>query len=308
MARIKTQFGFNSTTDEVINGIDLSGKRAIVTGGASGIGIETVRTLAKAGATVTIAARNLDGAKKVADEINNTLKKNRVEIGVLDLSDIHSINHFTATWKDPLHILINNAGVMALPELQKTSTGIEMQFMTNYLGHFALSFGLKDALKKANGARIVVVSSSGHLLSPVVFDDINFAFRPYDAWQAYGQSKTACNLFAVAATRFWAAEGIYANALNPGAILTNLQRHVGGYLRSATELHKTVKQGAATSILLATSALLENTGGHYFENCNEAITVTQRPDNYEGVAMYSLDPENAERLWDQSIKLLGLED
>lgn len=305
MNLIKTNFGFNSTTEDVIRGIDLTGKRAIVTGGASGIGIETVRALAKAGAKVTIAARNIDAAKKQAVELNTNIGMDRVDAAALDLADIHSINRFVADWKAPLHILINNAGVMAIPDLQKTSAGIEMQFMTNHVGHFALSVGLHEALKKAEGARVVTVSSSGHLLSPVVFDDVNFSFRPYDPWQAYGQSKTACNLFAVAATQHWADDEIYVNALNPGAILTNLQRHVGGRLRSAPELHKTAQQGAATTILLATSPTLEKIGGRYFENCNEALTVTQRPDNYEGVAMYSLDPANADRLWKLSMKMIG---
>jgi NAD(P)-dependent dehydrogenase (short-subunit alcohol dehydrogenase family) len=305
MDLIRTGFDFHSTTEDVIQGIDLTGKRAIVTGGASGIGIETAKTLAKAGAKVTIAARNVEAAKKVAVEINTAIGENRVDTAVLDLSDMHSVNRFVAGWKGALHILINNAGVMAIPDLQKTSAGTEMQFMTNHLGHFTLSVGLQNALKKAKGARVVVVSSSGHLLSPVVFDDINFLFRPYDQWQAYGQSKTACNLFAVAATHHWAQDGIFVNALNPGAILTNLQRHVGGRLRSAPELHKTPEQGAATTILLATSPLLEKIGGRYFENCNESMTVTQRPDNYEGVAMYSLDPENADRLWKLSMKMIG---
>jgi len=194
---------------------------------------------------------------------------------------------------------------MAIPDLEKTSDGIEMQFMTNYLGHFALSVRLHDALKSANSARIVVVSSSGHLFSPVVFDDINFLFRPYDALLSYGQSKTACILFSVAATERWLKDGITVNALNPGAILTNLQKHVGGKLRSAPDLHKTPKQGAATSILLATSPLLENVGGHYFEDCNEVETVTKRPDNYKGVAFYALDKANADHLWNLSMNMIN---
>jgi NAD(P)-dependent dehydrogenase (short-subunit alcohol dehydrogenase family) len=269
MELIKTSFGFHSTADEVINGIDLSGKRAIVTGGASGIGIETVKTLAKAGAEVTIAARNIEAGKKVADEIIETTGNGKIYVAQLDLDNLGSINNFVDNWKGALDILINNAGVMAIPDLQKTPDGIEMQFMTNYLGHFALSVGLHDALKSAGSARIVVVASSGHLFSPVVFDDINFLFRPYDALLSYGQAKTACILFAVGANERWTKDGIIVNALNPGAILTNLQKHVGGKLRSAPELHKTPQQGAATSILLATSPLLDKTGGRYFENCNE---------------------------------------
>jgi NAD(P)-dependent dehydrogenase (short-subunit alcohol dehydrogenase family) len=305
MTLIKTNFGFHSTTDEVISGIDLTGKRAIVTGGASGIGIETVKALAKAGAEVTIAARNIDAGKKVADEIIAITGKCKIYVAQLDLDNPNSINNFVVNWKEPLHILINNAGVMAIPDLQKTQDGIELQFMTNYLGHFALSIGLHNALKSAGSARIVAVSSSGHLLSPIVFDDINFAFRVYEPWLSYGQSKTACILFAVGANERWAKEGITVNALNPGAILTNLQKYVGGKLRSAPEFHKTPQQGAATSILLATSPLLGNIGGRYFENCNEAETVTKRTDNYGGVAMYALDKDNADRLWDISMKMIS---
>lgn len=305
MTLIKTNFGFHSTADDVISGIALTGKRAIVTGGSSGIGIETVKTLAKAGAEVTIAARNVDAGKKVANEITAITGNSKIHVAQLDLDNLRSINNFVGNWEGALDILINNAGVMAIPDLQKTSDGIEMQFMTNHLGHFALSVGLHNALKSAGSARIVVVASSGHLFSPVVFDDINFLFRPYDALLSYGQAKTACILFAVGATERWSKDGITVNALNPGAILTNLQKHVGGKLRSAPELHKTPQQGAATSILLATSPLLDNIGGRYFENCNEVETVTKRPDNYEGVAMYALDKDNADRLWNISMKMIS---
>lgn len=305
MSLIKTNFGFHSTAEEVISGINLTGKRAIVTGGASGIGIETVKTLAKAGAEVTIAARNVEAGKKVADELIAITGNSKILVGQLDLDNLSSINNFVSNWSGPLDLLINNAGVMAIPSLQKTAEGIEMQFMTNHLGHFALSVGLHNALKSAGSARIVVVASSGHLFSPVVFDDINFLFRPYDPLASYGQAKTACILFAVGATERWSKDGITANALNPGAILTNLQKHVGGKLRSAPELHKTPEQGAATSILLATSPLIANIGGRYFENCNEVETVTKRPDNYEGVAAYALDKYNADRLWDLSMKMIS---
>ncbi|QHT70832.1 SDR family NAD(P)-dependent oxidoreductase [Rhodocytophaga rosea] len=304
MELIKTKFGFHSTADEVIEGIDLSGKRAIVTGASSGIGIETVRALAKAGAEVTLAVRNVEAGTKVANEIIAATANKKIYVAPLHLDDLTSINRFVDSWQEPLHVLVNNAGVMAIPELQKTASGIEMQFMTNYLGHFALSVGLQDALASAGSARIVVVSSSGHLLSPVVYDDINFLFRAYDPWLSYGQAKTACILFAVGATKRWAEKGITVNALNPGAILTNLQKHVGGRLRSAPELHKTPQQGAATSVLLAASPLLEGSGGHYFENCNQAITVPKRPDNYEGVAMYALNGDNADHLWDLSLQFL----
>jgi NAD(P)-dependent dehydrogenase (short-subunit alcohol dehydrogenase family) len=302
MSYIKTPFNFNSTADEVIAGTDLTGKKAIITGGASGIGIETSKALAIAGAEITIAVRNTEVAKKVAEELIIETGNSNINVAQLDLASLSSVTDFVSSWKGPLHILINNAGVMALPELQRTPSGIEMQFMTNYLGHFALSVGLHEALKSAGSARIVMVSSSGHLFSPVVFDDINFLFRPNDPWLSYGQSKTACILFVVAATERWAADGISTNALNPGAILTNLQKHVGGILRSAPEFHKSPQQGAATSVLLAASPLLDNISGRYFENCNESETVTQRPATYEGVANYALDKYNAERLWEISLK------
>lgn len=305
MEQIKTKFGFRSTADEVAAGINLTGKRAIVTGAASGIGLETARTLAKAGAEVTLAVRNMESGANVADEIRTTTGNPHVHVAQLDLNDRASINAFIADWHEPLHILVNNAGVMAIPELQKTPGGYEAQFVTNHLGAFALSVGLHDALAAAGAARIVIVSSSGHLLSPVIFDDIDFNFRFYDPWLAYGQSKTASILFAVGVEKRWGKDGIAANALNPGAIATKLQRHVGGKLVTPPERQKSVEQGAATSVLLAVSPLLEGISGRYFEDCNEADTVTHRYADYHGVAPYALDQQNADRLWDTSIKLLA---
>lgn len=304
MSLITTKFSFSSTADEVAKGIDLTGKRVIVTGAASGIGVETARSLAGTGAEVTIAVRNLQAGAKVASELTATTGNKNILVAPLDLTDLASVNSFVANWSGPLHILVNNAGVMAIPELERTSDGWEMQFATNYLGHFALALGLHDALAADGAARIVVVASSGHLFSPVVFDDIQYNFRTYDPRSAYGQSKTAAVLFAVGATARWAKDGITANALNPGAIATNLQRHNGGKLATPLDQQKTPQQGAATSVLLATSPLLEGIGGHYFENCNEAMTVTSRPSNYEGVAAYALDLDNANRLWDISVHLL----
>jgi NAD(P)-dependent dehydrogenase (short-subunit alcohol dehydrogenase family) len=190
-----------------------------------------------------------------------------------------------------------------------------MQFATNHLGHFALALGLHEALAAAGRARIVSVSSSGHLRSPVVFDDLHYEFRDYDPFGAYGQSKTANVLFAVEATRRWVEDGITANALMPGGIATQLQRHVGGaeYMRQAVErfrqagsVLKTVEQGAATSVLLATSPQLEGIGGRYFEDCNEAAVVHRREEpGLSGVAPYALDPDNAERLWEVSLELIA---
>ena len=302
---ITTPFGFASTADDVLRDVDLAGQRAIVTGGASGIGIETARALAAAGADVTLAVRNLDAGKQVAAALNAAGRHNNVRAAHIDLSDQASVTQFVAHWQGPLHMLINNGGIMALPALERTREGWEMQFATNFVGHFALTVGLHAALAAAEGARVVSVSSSGNLFAPVFFDDLHFDFIPYDPFLAYGQSKTACALLAVEATRRWKADGIVANALNPGAIATNLQKHTGG-LKTPPERRKSVAQGAATSVLLAASPLLDGVGGRYFEDCNEAQVVLQRPADYRGVAGYALDPGNAERLWDRTLQLTSV--
>ena len=311
---ITTPFGSESTAADVIAGIELGGKTAIVTGAASGIGVETARALADAGAVVTLAVRDTTAGDRVAADIRESTGNTSVNVGALDLSDLSSVAAFVRGWSGPLDILVNNAGVMAIQELTVSSGGHEMQFATNHLGHFALALGLHDALAAAGGARIVSVSSGGHLRSPVVFDDIDYAFRDYDPFGAYGQSKTANVLFAVEATRRWASDGIYANALMPGGIATPLQRHLPAqYAEQALEAFraagtdfKTVDQGAATSVLLAASPLLEGVGGRYFEDCNEAVRVNRRgKPGQGGVAPYALDPGNAERLWELSLKLTG---
>lgn len=229
----------------------------------------------------------------------------KVSTLALDLADLHSVRQFTAAWTGPLHILVNNAGVMALTELNRTGDGRELQFGTNYVGHFALTHGLHAALAAAEGARIVSVSSTGHLLSPVIFDDLDYRFQPYDPWSAYGQSKTADILLAVGADRRWSGEGIRANALNPGAIATYLQQHTGGR-RTPEHLHKTIPQGAATSVLLAASPLLGGIGGRYFEDCTESPVVEgSGPMGSGGVASYALDQENADRLWQTGEELIA---
>jgi NAD(P)-dependent dehydrogenase (short-subunit alcohol dehydrogenase family) len=272
---LQTPFGPASTASEVIDGVDLSGQTAIVTGAGSGIGIETARALASAGAEVTLAVRRPEAAKEIAAGIIGATGNTAVSVRALDLSDQDSVRAFSTAWDRPLHILVNNAGIMALPELERTREGWEMQFATNFMGHFALTTGLHGALAAAHGARVVSVSSSANLRSPVVVDDLHFDFRPYDPLAAYGQSKTADVLLAVEATRRWSGEGIYANALNPGAIATGLQKHTGG-LRTPKDRQKTVAQGAATSVLLAASPLLDKVGGRYFEDGNEAATVARR--------------------------------
>ncbi|HUI64052.1 MAG TPA: SDR family NAD(P)-dependent oxidoreductase, partial [Bacteroidota bacterium] len=302
MARITTTFGFHSTAAEVAEGVDLSGKRIIVTGASSGIGVETALALARTGAAVTLAVRNVDAGEKTASAIKATTGNRSIRVAKLDLTDRGSIAAFVTGWHGPLHVLVNNAGVMATPE-QHTSEGWEMQFATNHMGHFELTLGLHSALVAGCPSRVVSVSSAGHKLSPVVFDDIQFNFRPYDPLLAYGQSKTANILFAVGLTKRWQGEGIVSNALHPGAIATNLQRYVGG-LKAPVDRRKTAEEGAATSVLLATAPGLEGIGGRYFEDCNEAQVVTRMPQDYRGVAPYALDPANADRLWEESLRLL----
>src|SRR6185437_4274746 len=194
----QTPFGRHSTAAEVINGVDLSGKRAIVTGAGSGIGTETARALAAAGAEVVLAVRRPQAAGQIVAGIAGSTGNAQVSVRVLDLADQDSVRGFAAAWDQPLHILVNNAGIMALPELERTREGWELQFATNFMGHFALTVGLHDALA-GHGARVVSVSSSGHLFSPVVFDDLHFDFRSYYPLAAYGQSKTAGALLAVEA-------------------------------------------------------------------------------------------------------------
>jgi NAD(P)-dependent dehydrogenase (short-subunit alcohol dehydrogenase family) len=268
--------------------------------------------------------RNTDAGDRTAAEITAKTGNTAVQVGRLELADRASISDFVANWTGPLHILVSNAGVMALPELQLTPEGWEMQFATNHLGHFELALGLHDVLAAAGDARIVSLSSRGHLRSPVVFEDINFSSRPYDAWLAYGQSKTANILFAVEATRHWAEDGITANAVPPRrdhrdqpvaahepSYLADLRASAAKaadadtYDRSQVRF-KTIEQGAATSVLVATSPQLEGIGGPLLRGCNEARVLD--PDapstTNSGVAAYALDPQNARRLWDVSLDML----
>ena len=227
--RVTTPFDRNTTAQEVLADVDLSGKRAIVTGGSSGIGVETVRALAHAGAEVTIGVRDVEAGGVAARDILMSSGNDIVQVARLDL-DRRRVDpqRSPPPGSGPLDILVNNAGVMAIPELELSFEGHEKQFATNHLGHFALTVAMHQALAAANGARVVCVSSSAHFLSPVVFADVDFENREYDPWLAYGQSKTANVLHAVEISRRWADEGIVANALNPGAIPTRLQRYTGG--------------------------------------------------------------------------------
>ncbi|GHS87730.1 oxidoreductase [Actinomycetota bacterium] len=309
--RITTPFGAQSTAAEVVAGVDLTGRRAVVTGGAGGLGRETARALASAGAHVTIAARDLAAAHRAAQQIAAETENPDVHVAQLDLADPASVAELVRLWSGPLHILVDNAGVMATPE-RRTPQGHELQLATNHLGHFALTVGLHDALRAAGDARVVVVSSVGHVNGPVRFDDLDFTREPYDPWLAYAQSKSANVLFAVEAARRWAADGITVNALNPGRIWeTNLGRHIetppASFDPSGTTgvSEKSIAQGAATSVLLAASPLVEGVTGRYFEDCQEAGPFV--PGIRRGVAPHALDPDAARRLWDVSVRLTGLD-
>lgn len=307
--RITSAFGAKSTAREVAAGHDLAGVTAIVTGAASGIGVETARALAEQGAEVTLAVRNTEAGQAVADEINRA-GAGKATVGRVDLSDLASVAAFASAWGDkPLNILVNNAGVMACPQ-SYTAQDLEMQIGTNHFGHFLLSALLARALmngaQDGSASRLVSLSSIGHRRSPVNFDDPHYRNRPYDKWESYGQAKTANALFAVGFDQHFADLGINANAVMPGGIMTPLQRHLPreemiafGWMDENGKVNdrfKSTEQGAATSVWAALAPELEGVGGLYLENCNQAVPWTEA-NPFEGVMVHALDPEAAERLW-----------
>jgi NAD(P)-dependent dehydrogenase (short-subunit alcohol dehydrogenase family) len=309
-------FGARSTAREVIEGHNLSGREAIVTGGASGIGVETVRALALAGARVILATRDAVKGEAVAATLRKETESEKIEFRSLDLASLQSVKSFVGDFlalRRELHLLINNAGIMAAP-LAYTDAGLESQFGTNHIGHFFLTIGLLPALKAAGKARVVSLSSLGHRRSEVQFDDINFRRRPYDPWLAYGQSKTANILFAVGMTQRFASDGTSTNAVHPGGIMTGLQKYVPreeqmkmGWIDETGTPNphmKTTEQGAATSIWAAVAPELDNVSGQYLEDCTIARPWSDdRP--MSGVKSYALDPINAERLWSVSERVVA---
>lgn len=313
-----SQFGYRSTAAEVVADVSLDGKRAIVTGGYSGIGEETSLALAGAGAKVTLACRDLPRAQAKADEMNTKIGAQRVSAAELDLGSQASVNSFAESYvaeNSELHMLINNAAVMACPQ-DTTADGFELQFGTNHLGHFGLFFGLKPALLAAGGARVVCLSSTGHFLSPVHFDDIGFERRDYDPWASYGQAKTANSLMAVGVQQRFKDEGIEAFAVHPGGIMTSLQRHMTeaeilarGWVDAEgnmNERFKSTEEGASTSTWAATAPSLTGRGGRYLEDCAEAEVLKERSEDFTGVMDYAVDVDGARRLWDLSLELLKL--
>ncbi|MEX6689894.1 SDR family NAD(P)-dependent oxidoreductase [Danxiaibacter flavus] len=310
--------GFNakSTTNDVIKGIDLTGKIAVVTGGNTGIGLETTRTLAAAGATVIVPSRDIDKARKNLQGIAN------VEIAVMDLMSPASIDAFADSFlasERPLHLLINNAGIMWVP-IRRDSRGIESQLATNYLAQFQLTARLWPALKKANGARVVNVSSHGHQFAPFNFDDPNFLHREYETLQGYGQSKTAVNLFSMELDNRAHSSKIRVYAVHPGSIGgTELGREAplelfqkmgfvdanGNMLPEVAASLKTISQGAATTVWCATSPLLNNIGGVYCEDADIA-SLCSDISFQKGVNPYSLDEASAKKLWALTEEMIGL--
>lgn len=314
---LNSGFNASSTTTDVIKGISLEGKNVIVTGGNAGIGLETTKTLANAGATVIVAARDIEKAKNNLKGIKN------VEIEAMDIINPDSITAFADKFISSgraLHLLINNAGIMWVP-LRRDSRGIESQLATNYLGQFHLTLKLFPALKKANGARVINVSSLGHHMSPFNFEDPNFLHREYETLQAYGQSKTACNLFSLELDNRIKAHHIRAYSLHPGSIGgTELGREAsvelfqkmgfldaeGNMLPEVAARLKSIPQGAATTIWCATSPLLDHIGGVYCEDADIAPLASEESIGIYGVQPYSLDETNAKKLWDLSEQMTGV--
>jgi len=311
---IHSGFGARSTAAEVLEGIDLTGRLAVVTGGYSGIGIETTRALVGAGATVVVPARRPDVAKEALAGID------RVEVDELDLGDLDSVHAFASRLLESgrsIDIEINNAAIMAAPET-RVGPGWEAQFATNHLGHFALTNLLWPALVADGGARVVALSSRGHKRSGIRFDDLQFE-NGYDKWQAYGQAKSANVLFAVHLDALGQDAGVRAFAVHPGGILTPLQRHLtheemvgyGWIAEDGTPKFefKTPEQGAATATWAATSPQLEGMGGVYCEDCDIAEPTNPNADTADqsGVDAHATDPDIAAKLWTVSAQLTGVD-
>ena len=315
--QVPTQSGFHgkSTATEVLEGKSLAGKNAIVTGGYSGIGLETVRALAGAGAKVTVPARRVEAAEATLGDISGD-----IEIASMDLADLASVEKFANDYSGtgrPLHILINNAGIMACPET-RIGNNWEAQFGVNHLGHMAMTLGLAQSMQVANGARLVALSSTAHIRSDVNWDDPHFQKSDYDKWQAYASAKSANALFAIGVDARGQESGVRAFSVHPGGIFTPLQRHLpdeemvalgwknpdGSVPDMIAALFKTPEQGAATSVWAATSEKLDGKGGVYCEDCDIAKLATDDSQRWEHVREWACNDESAERLWDLSTKML----
>lgn len=310
-----SKFGASTTTDEVLEGMDLSGKLVFITGGNSGLGLETGRAMAAKGAHVVLAGRDqakLDAAVAAIEKDNEDAVVETILCDLCSLDSVRKCGEIARERFDRIDILINNAGVMACPQMQ-TADGFEMQFGTNHLGHFLLTKELMPLIEKGTDKRIVNLSSRGHHIAPVNLDDPNFENTPYDPWVSYGQSKTANVLFTVGLEERFAEKGIHAYAVHPGGIQTNLGRHMteeesAALVKRVTESDpefswKTIPQGAATQTWAATTPELEGKGGVYCEDCH--VAEIDDTSTKGGVRSYAVDKGNAERLWELSERLVG---
>jgi NAD(P)-dependent dehydrogenase (short-subunit alcohol dehydrogenase family) len=309
-----SRFDGASTTDQVTEGVSLQGKCAVVTGASSGLGLETCRVLAAAGATVLMVARNKDTLEAAAEEIRQQQPEARLLTQIMDLADVDSVRSAAAVilqQADKIQLLINNAGVMACP-LMRTAQGFEMQFGTNHLGHFLLTGLLSPALINGSPSRVINLSSAGHKFGPFNFSDPNYHQREYDKWQAYGESKTANVLFSVGLNLRVSERGVRAFAVHPGMIMTNLARHLeAADITALTDrsssseplVFKTLEQGAATTLWAATTPDLAFEGGQYLEDCH--IASPAESGGSSGVESYAVDPAMAEKLWLLSEDLVG---
>lgn len=314
---IGSEFGRESTAAQVLGDADLTGVLAVVTGGYSGLGLETTRAFASAGADVLVPARRPEHAESVLADVGDT--PGSVSVAALDLSDLGSVAEFTGMMRSagqPIGILVDNAAIMACPET-RVGPGWEAQFATNHLGHYAMTCGLWPLLADG-GARVVALSSTGHKLSGIRWDDVMFD-DDYDRWVAYGQAKTANALFALHLDTLGERDGVRAFSVHPGGIMTELQRHLPrqemidrGWIDAegnVNELFKSPEQGAATSVWAATSPRLDGMGGVYCEDCDVASRTD--PDSpyarFIGVDAHATDPDDAARLWSLSAGLTGVD-
>jgi NAD(P)-dependent dehydrogenase (short-subunit alcohol dehydrogenase family) len=309
-----SRFDGASTTDQVIEGVSLKGKYAVVTGASSGLGLETCRVLAAAGAKVLMVARNKEALEAAAAEIRQQQPDAQLLTQIMDLADLDSVRSAAAAIlqrTDKIQLLINNAGVMACP-LMRTVQGFEMQFGTNHVGHFLLTGLLSPALINGSPSRVINLSSAGHKFGPFNFSDPNYHQREYDKWQAYGESKTANVLFSVELDLRMRERGVRAFAVHPGMIMTNLARHLeAADITALTDrsssseplVFKTREQGAATTVWAATTFDLSLEGGKYLEDCHIAHAAESGDSN--GVESYAVDPAEAKQIWLLSEDLVG---
>lgn len=313
---IGSGFNMRTTASDVLAGVDMSGRRVVFTGGYSGVGLEGVKALAAAGASVIVPARNLAKAEDALRDVHGD-----VHLAMMDLGDLHSVRQFAGDLVaagEPVHALINNAGIMATPEF-RLGNGWEGQFATNHLGHFALTQELLPLLRKAGGARVVSLSSTAHIRGGIRWDDIHFRRDPYHKWDAYAQAKTANSLFAVGLDAREKDNGIRAFAVHPGGIFTPLQRHLpidemvemgwmnpdGTISEQAKPLFKSPEEGGATAVWAATDPRLDGKGGVYCEDCDIAKPGTEDSQRWHHVRDHAVDPEGAQKLWQVTEEMLS---